>query len=332
MKFAVLRRPRTQAILDGRVKLDALPIDWRPITEPLNWLPPSRERQHGILSDQFDAGEMSISSFMQAKAQGAPLLALPIFLKRGLVQRCLFCSVDSAPTSPAQLIGKRVGLVGYSSSMAVWIRGILSEVYGLSRSASQWFTLTAPSQKAQVTTNLLEIPQEFSGDQMQAWEELDGYPHNLDRRERFLFSLLEKGELNAVVSFHPKITSPRIRPLLGSEDEFWSHYQNKGVYPINHLFVIRQDICSGFPNISDELVTSFKKAREFWFDYLPTERRATMEREMARLGWDPFSYRLGETERRTLDTFLGYLAEEKIISHKLSVDELFHIDESTTLV
>jgi hypothetical protein len=145
-------------------------------------------------------------------------------------------------------------------------------------------------------------------------------------------SLLEKGELNAVVSFHPKITSPRIRPLLGSEDEFWSHYQNKGVYPINHLFVIRQDICSGSLNITDELMTCFKKAREFWIDYLPAEKRATIEKEMARLGGDPFAYRLGDTERRTLETFIGYLVEEKLISQKLSMGELFHIDQSATLV
>jgi 4,5-dihydroxyphthalate decarboxylase len=326
MKFAVLRRPRTQAILDGRVKLDALPIDWHPITEPLNWLPPSRERQHGILSGQFDGGEMSISSFMQAKAQGAPLLALPIFLKRGLVQRCLFCSVDSPLTSPAQLTGKRVGLVGYSSSMAVWVRGILSEVYGLFRSAPLWFTLTAPSQKAQVTTKLLEIPEEFSGEQMQAWEELDGYPHNLDRREGFLFSLLEKGELNAVVSFHPKIASPRIRPLLGSEDELWSHYQNKGIYPINHLFVLRRDILGEFANISKTLLSTFKQARKLWVDYLPNAKSKAMDDELETLGWDPFAYRLGEVEQRTLETFIAYLAEEKMILQKLSVDELFHKD------
>ena len=323
MKFAVLRRPRTQAILDGRLKLKSFLVDWHPISEPLNWLPPFKERRHGILSGQFDAGEMSISSFMQAKAQGAPLLALPIFLKRGLVQRCLFCSVDSALTSPAQLVGKRVGLVGYSSSMAVWMRGILSQVYGFSRSAPLWVTLTAPSQKAQVATQLLEIPEKFSDEQMQAWEELDGYPHNLDRRERFLVSLLEKEELNAVVSFHPKIASPRIRPLLGGEDELWCHYQSNGVYPINHLFVIREELCGGFPNIIDELVTFFKKSRECWVDYLPAEKRATMEREVAKLSWDPFAYRLGDTERQTLETFIGYLVEENLISQKLSVDQLF---------
>jgi len=326
MKFAVLRRPRTRAILDGRLKLDTLPIDWHPITDPLNWLPPSGEREHGILSGAFDGGEMSIASFMQAKAQGAPLLALPIFLKRGLVQRCLFSSVDSPLTSPSQLTGKRIGMVSYSSSMALWIRGLLSDIYGLSRSEPLWFSLISPSQKAQVTTKVLDLPKKFSGEQIQAWEELDGYPHKLNRRERFLVLLLEKRELDAVISFHPTIASPRIRPLLGSEDEFWSHYQKKGVYPINHLFVIREELFSTFPNVASELVTFFKKAREFWLDYLPTERRATMEREMARLGWDPFAYRLGDTERRTLETLIGYLVEEKLISKKLSVNELFHKD------
>lgn len=326
MKLAVLRRPRTQAILDGRLKLDALPVDWHPITEPLNWLSPSREREHGILSGAFDGGEMSIASFMRAKAQGAPLLALPIFLKRGLVQRCLFCSVDSPLTSPSQLACKRIGSVSYSSSMAVWMRGLLSEAYGVSRSAPLWSTLASPTQRAELTTKLLDIPKDFLGEEIQAWEELDGYPHKLERRERFLVSLLEKGELDAAVSFHAKIASLKIRPLLARKDEFWSHYRTNGIYPINHLFVLRRDILGEFSNISKTLLSTFKQARKLWVDYLPNAKSKAMDDELETLGWDPFAYRLGEVEQRTLETFIGYLSEEKLIADKLAVNELFHKD------
>jgi 4,5-dihydroxyphthalate decarboxylase len=322
MNFAVLSRPRTQAILDGRIKLAGLSIDWRPVPEPLSWVAPSEEPAQGSLSGNFDGGEMSISSFIQAKSRGAPLLALPIFLKRGLAQRSLFCSARSHHQSPGQLIGKRVGLVGYNSSMAVWMKGVLADEYGLSRSAPIWFTLTA-TRSTEANTKLIEIPKEFIGDEIQAWEELDGYAHRLNRRETFLFSLLEQRELDAVISFQTRIASDKLRTVLPAENDFWSHYRSNGVYPINHLFVLHERVFSRFPNIDENLLSAFKAARQLWGDYLPAEKRAAIDEEIEGLGWDPFAYDLGAVEKRTLEAFTGYLVEEKLISQKPAAQSLF---------
>lgn len=297
-----------------------MPISWDSISDPLGWELPAEEKERSILSGRYVGGEMSISSFIRAKSQGAPLLALPVFLKRGLVQRSLLCSSDSPFTSPEQLKGKRVGLVSYTSSMAVWMRGILAEEYQLSRSSPIWFSLT-PSPR----TTLLEIPKDFAADKIEAWEELDGYAHKLDRRECFLISLLEKGELDAVVSFQARIASDNIRPLL-PEDEFWSRYQKKKVYPINHLFVMHDALVSQCSGLGEVLLSTFKEARKLWVDYFPSKKRGAIEKEITRLGWDPFAYRLGEVEKRTLETFIEYLLQEKKISWKLPLDDLFHTD------
>ena len=326
MNFALLPRPRTQAILDGRVKPEGLPIHWFPIYDPLGWALPAAEKDRSISSGRFVGGEMSISSFMLAKSQGAPLLALPIFLKRGLVQRSLFCSFDSPLVSPEQLRGKRVGLVYYTSSMATWMRGVLEEEYQLSRSSPLWITLTPSSSSTRVKTELAKIPEEFVGEEIETWEELDGYSHNLERRELYLLSLLEKGELDAVVSYKTRIAANKIKPLLPTEDMFWSHYQKKRVYPINHIFVMQEKIFRDFPNIGEVLLSTFKESRKLWLDYLPNDKRGPMEKELDRLGWDPFAYHLGGVERRTLETFIDYLLKEKMISRKLLLEELFHQD------
>ncbi len=262
---------------------------------------------------------MSISSFVQAKSQGAPLMALPVFLKRGLVQRSIFCSVESPLQSPVQLAGKRVGLVSHASSMAVWVRGVLQDAYGLLPASVRWFTLGASSDE----TQLLKIPDQFSGGGLQAWEELDGYPHDLDRRERFLLSLLESGELDAVVSFQAKIAAGNVRPLMSDEVDRWSHYRKQGVYPINHVFAIRKDVLDEFPTIGENLLSAFRDARGKWTEYLRPEQRDAMQMEITKLGADPFAYRLGDVEEKTLETFINYVAGEKLIAHKLFVDELF---------
>ncbi len=323
MKFTVLARPRTQSILDGKVKFAGLPIDWRPVTAPLNWAPSPDNPGGGMLSGGFEGGEMSISSFVQAKSRGAPLLALPVFLKRGLVQRSLFCAVDSSLRSPEELRGKRVGLVGYASSTALWARGVLNEEFKCPRSSVAWFAVAPSSKRTKISPTILEIPSDYAADDIEAWEELDGYPHRLDRQECFLFSLLERGGLDAVVSFHPKIVSPKIRPLVRTEDEFWSHYHRTGIYPINHVFVLRKELLPQFPDITGVLLAGFKEARDHWTQYLHSAERKAMEKEIERLGRDPFAYQLTEIERRTLERFVAYLDEEDFIFEKLSCDELF---------
>ena len=319
MNLALLSRPRTQALLDGKLKLDGFLVRWLPASDPLGFGLPAHEKRRDILSGQVDGGEMSISAFIQAKAQGAPLVAVPIFLKRGLVQRSLLCADDSPLVSPEQLVNKRVGLVSYNSSMAVWMRGILEDEYKLSPASVRWFALSSPTPRSQV----LKIPEEFSTAGIQAWEELDGYAHDLDRRESFLLSLLERDELDAVISFQARLASSKVRPLLPVEESHWSHYRKKGVYPINHLFVIRQDILDKYPALAADLLSLFREARGLWIDYLPQEERAAIESEMQQLGWDPFACRFGDVEKTSLELFVEYLYREQMISRQLAVDEFF---------
>jgi 4,5-dihydroxyphthalate decarboxylase len=321
MRFALLSRPRTQAILDGKLKLEGLSVRWLTTTDPLGWGLPAHEKHRDIDSGEVDGGEMSISSFVQAKAQGAPILALPIFLKRGLAQRSIFCSVDSPLVSPEQLAGKKVGLVSYKSSTAVWMRGVFQDEYDLSPSSVRWFSLSSSPRMSQV----LKIPEEFLGKSTQAWEELDGYAHNLDRRETFLLSLLESGELDAVVSFQAKIASHKIRPLLQSEDRFWLHYRQKGVYPINHLFVIRKEILNETASLAETLMSTFQVARSLWVDYLPAGDRDAIKSELEKLGWDPFACRFDAIEKRTLETFVDYLYGERMVTEKPTAGDMIHL-------
>ncbi len=135
---------------------------------------------------------------------------------------------------------------------------------------------------------------------------------------------MEKGEVDAVISYQVRIGSNQLRPLLRTEEEFGSHYHRRGIYPINHIFVVKEDVVSEIPNIGEILLSTLREARKLWVDYLPKENREAMEYEMDRLGWDPFAYHLGEVERRTLETFIDYLLKDKLISRKFPLEELFH--------
>jgi 4,5-dihydroxyphthalate decarboxylase len=295
-------------------------VRWFTVSDPLGWGLPPGDKQRDMDAGELDGGEMSISSFVQAKSKGAPLVALPIFLKRGLAQRSIFCRVDSFLNSPEQLLGKRVGLVSCISSMAVWVRGILSDGYGVPVSKVKWLTLSGSFPETQSLT----IPAEFSAQRIQAWEELDGYPHDLDRREAFLLSMLERGMLDAVVSFQARIDCERVRPLL-DETSLWSTPLNSRIYPINHLFVVKTEVARRFPDMTESLLSAFREARGAWTAYRPDSAREASEREIAHLGYDPFAYRLGDIEKTSLETFVDYLQRENLIPRKVGLEELFHV-------
>ncbi len=319
MNFAILRRPRTQALFDGTIKPAGLSTHWTPSSDPLGWGLPPHEKHRDLAGSDLDGGEMSISSFVQAKSHGAPLTALPIFLKRGLVQRSLYCLTGSTLTAAQQLVGKRIGVVHYTSSMAVWMRGILSDDYGVESSTALWFSLTGPSHH----TQSLSVPDEFVAQKIPAWEELDGYAHDLDRRETFLLSLLDQGTLDAVVAFQARIDCERIRPLL-HENSLGSNRLNSQIYPINHLFVVKTEIVNRFPHVVDSLLSAFRESRSLWTSYLSRSERQAFESEMAQLGYDPFAYRLDDVEKITLDVFVGHLQRENLLSRQLGLDELFY--------
>ena len=63
---------RTQALLDGTVKPDGLELNWMVLRYSEIW--------RRMLNDyDFDASELSLSSYLIAKSMGKPLIAIPVF-------------------------------------------------------------------------------------------------------------------------------------------------------------------------------------------------------------------------------------------------------------
>ena len=60
-----------------------------------------------------------------------PFIAIPVFPSRFFRHSCIFVSAKSGIRKPADLKGKRVGVPEYQMTAPVWIRGILSDDYGV---------------------------------------------------------------------------------------------------------------------------------------------------------------------------------------------------------
>jgi 4,5-dihydroxyphthalate decarboxylase len=106
------------------------------------------------------------------------------------------------------------------------------------------------------------------------------------------------------------------------------YFARTGIYPINHVVVIRCDVLTRLPELPQTLVEAYGAAKQAAY-----ERRlgATLIpwgsvhwRQMFDLfGGDPMPYGLGKQNRTTLQTFVGYLREQSLIGRQADLMMLF---------
>ena len=87
---------------------------------------------------EFDVCEMAPTTYMIARALGAPFIALPIFLMRRFHHGGFVVRPDAGIKQPKDLEGKKVGVRAYSVTTGVWTRGIFVNEYGLDSSKVTW--------------------------------------------------------------------------------------------------------------------------------------------------------------------------------------------------
>src|SRR5437870_8083349 len=121
LTLACGRYDRTQALLDGRVRIEGV--------DELTYLAlrPGETYWRMLNHEEFDASEMSLSSYTILRSEGDErFIAIPVFPSRVFRHSALYVRSDSGIESPAQLKGRRVGVGDYQMTAAVWVRGFLA--------------------------------------------------------------------------------------------------------------------------------------------------------------------------------------------------------------
>src|ERR671910_482933 len=87
---------------------------------------------------EFDVAELSLSSYLMAKSRGMPFTAIPVFPRRLFSQSQMWVNVDAAITSPADLVGRRVGLSTFQTTLSVLAKGDLQSEYNVPWRKIDW--------------------------------------------------------------------------------------------------------------------------------------------------------------------------------------------------
>lgn len=317
IKLAIPDHPRTRAFLDGEVEVQGYELE-------MTYHFPGRagERHHRFVQGEFDVSEFSAATYLRTKEQGFRFTALPVFFERGPRQRNIFCHEDRI-SHPKELRNQRIGCQHYGATAVVWARGFLLDEYGLGTSDMDWFAYGREIHLG------VELPVKVTRpDPLPPWGE-DREPLAKLVSEGSLEAAIVAGDMGHLGIFGGGILPgmmgqfPGVKPLFTNTEEIIQWIRHKRIYPIIHLIALRLAILEQHPDLAAKLIGAFREAKRLSVRYMTADLIASLERETEVLGEDPYGYRLGEIEKRTLEALMRYQIEQGLMRKALSVESLF---------
>jgi 4,5-dihydroxyphthalate decarboxylase len=315
LSMACSNYDRTRALFDGRVAVEG--VDLTILELPIEEIFFRMLRHH-----EFDLAEMSLSSYVLSLFSENPrLIAIPVFPSRFFRHSCIFIHRDSGIREPTDLVGKRVGVPEYQMTAGVWIRGILSDHYGVPVTSVGYFR-GGEEEPGRPEKIALSLPPEIR---------LESIPPT-----KTLAAMLESGEIDALYTARMPSTfakgSGKVRRLFEDyqpvEQEYYSRTK---IFPIMHAIVIRRDVYQKSPWVAQSFYKAFAKAQRIAYDELYEAGALAcmlpwlvlhVEETRALMGEDFWPYGL-ERNAHTLETFLRYSHEQGLAKRLLKPVELF---------
>ena len=305
---------RTSALANGDIRPDGVDLTYLSLPVEETFFRMLRYRE-------FDAAEMSLSSYVISLLDDGPFIAIPAFTSRAFRHNGIYVNAASGIAEPGDLRGRVVGLAEYQLTANVWIRGILAEHHGVPVGSVRYRTggLHEPGRVAKVTH---DPPPGVQIEPIPA--------------DRTLADMLITGEIDALYTPrtpHPfGQRDPGVRRLFTDprphEEQY---YAATGIFPIMHVVVLRRDVYEARPWLAQSLYKAFEEARQAALRrmaetaasrYMLPWLYAEAERSQQLMGPDFWSYGLAGNEA-TLGVFLRYSFDQGLARRMLAPAELF---------
>lgn len=277
-------------------------------------LDPQQGRHERFLQHfEFDAAELSFSSYLIAIDQGLPVHAVPIFPRRLFSQSQMYKNVNCGIRTPKDLSGRRIGLSAYQNTLGVRAKGDLTHFYGVERSTVTWVTpgkevvdVELPADlRLETRDSMAEIEREF----------VEGKIHAL------FVSRLPKPFRDGHANIARLFENPQ------AEEE--RYLREEGYFPIMHVLAFKRELAEREPELPRALYNIFEQARERamqrWVDpnwSIMMWGRRELERQNTLCSFDPWKNGL-ESNRRNIERFALYSHEQGLTKRRLTPEELF---------
>jgi len=315
LSLACSNYDRTRALLEERVPIDGVELTYLNLSVEETFFRMLRHRE-------FDVAEMSLSSYtLSLFRDNPPFIAIPVFPSRFFRHSCIYVHAGSGICEPKDLIGKRIGNPEYQMTAPVWIRGILSDEFGVPVSGATYLS-GGEEEPGRPEKLALSLPPIFRVEAIPATKTLS--------------QMIASGEIDALYTARAPSTftdgSGPVRRLFANYAEVeHAYYQKTRIFPIMHTVVIRRDVYEKHPWVAQSFFKAFLAAqREVYEDLhdsaalklmLPWLLWHTEETERV-MGRDFWPYGLEQNEH-TLSTFLRYSYEQGLSKRQLTPREIF---------
>jgi len=300
LKTALVTRGHTVGLKDGTVTPRGFEFAFEEVPVIINAF---RRMVRGL---EFDVSEMAITTYICARAHGKPFTALPIFPMRAFHHGAIVCNTKAGIERPKDLEGKKVGVNrGYTVTTGLWARSILQDEYGVDLNRITW-VLSGDEHVAEYQPPSNVIPVE---------------------QGKKLEDLVLSGEVPAAIGV--QIDSPDVKPLIPNAHEAgFDALRTRGLYPINHTVVVKNDLLAAHPSLARELFEAFAAAKRPYLVRLaagtlanPSKDDGVFTRVMQMTG-DPLPYGI-EPNRRMLEAVIGHAVGQGILAHAIAIEDLF---------
>jgi len=124
---------------DRSVQVEGIDLDVLEVGQS-NPLKHGQDRHERMLQKgEFDICELSLSSYLIAKSRGMPFTAIPVFPRRLFSLSQMWVNENAGINSPKDLIGKKVGLSTFQTTLSVLAKGDLQAEFGVPWRKIGWY-------------------------------------------------------------------------------------------------------------------------------------------------------------------------------------------------
>jgi 4,5-dihydroxyphthalate decarboxylase len=315
LNLACWNYDRTRALADGSVQPDGIDLNYLDLPVEETFFRMLRYRE-------FEVAELSLSSYtVSLFGAQRPFIAIPVFPSRFFRHSCIYVNAGANIRAPKDLIGKRVGTPEYQMTAPVWIRGILSEHYGIPVDSVTYYT-GGEEEPGRAEKIRLDVPPNIK---LQPIGET-----------QTLSAMLANGEIDALYTARMPSTfslgQSAVQRLFANHKEVEQDYYRKTrIFPIMHTVAIRRDVYEQNRWVAQSLYKAFVEAQRRTYEdlYVTAALKAMLpwltshvEETRALMGDDFWAYGF-ESNRASLATFLRYHHEQGLSKRLLEPEELF---------
>jgi 4,5-dihydroxyphthalate decarboxylase len=315
LKIAIASYGHTKALKWGDVRIDGVDpafVEVAPIIGAFRRM---------VRDLEFDVCEMAPTTYMIARALGAPFIALPIFLMRRFHHGGFVVRPDADIKVPKDLEGKKVGVRAYSVTTGVWTRGIFVNEYDLDSSKVTWVVDDEEHVTAlKLPPNVVHAPEGKSlQSMMKAGEIQAGFtgPAGVGRAGPPVSGWDKAAPVAAD-------TYPELIADVEKVEADW--FRRSGIYPIHGLIVVKDEHIKRHPWLARSLMDAFVAAKKPYLEALKAGQGDAAEdkryRNFLSLMSDPLPYGMA-ANRASIEALVTYSLQQKLIPSRPQLDQVF---------